>query len=352
MLRATSEEYETMLDEAKHENEHLTSSMNQNTVEYEKQIEELGLALRTTNEKYEGMLDEAKNEIDHLTSTAQQTISKADWKQRELQLVSCLKASDEEKSLLKEASEKYAAMLDDAKQEINNLKEEMQHIEKEHAWSKAEWEEKEQQLMNYLKATEEEVSSLNQEVVRLCGSLKEVKVQESSTSPVIGENQQVMETALDKAHDDSDDFERIEKEGTVVGKSDGVEFSMKDGHFCPALAKAVKTMKKGEKVLLTVKPQYGFAEKGKLASGDEGAVPQNTTLQISLELLSWKTVSHVTDDKKVIKKILKEGKGFDRPNEQAVVKVKLVGKLEDDTIFFKKGRDEKGELLEFKTDEE
>lgn len=27
------------------------------------------------------------------------------------------------------------------------------------------------------------------------------------------------------------------------------------GHFCPALAKAVKTMKKGEKAQLTVKPQ-------------------------------------------------------------------------------------------------
>lgn len=27
------------------------------------------------------------------------------------------------------------------------------------------------------------------------------------------------------------------------------------GHFCPALSKAVKTMKKGEKVLLTVKAQ-------------------------------------------------------------------------------------------------
>ncbi|KAL9256881.1 Peptidyl-prolyl cis-trans isomerase FKBP65-like protein [Drosera capensis] len=142
------------------------------------------------------------------------------------------------------------------------------------------------------------------------------------------------------------------EDGTVVGKSDGVEFAVKDGHFCPALAKAVKTMKKGEKVLLTVKPQYGFGEKGKEASRDEGAVPPNTTLQISLELLSWKTVSHVTDDKKIIKKILKEGEGFDRPNEQAVVKVKLVGKLEDGTIFFKKGHDEEGELLEFKTDEE
>ena len=27
------------------------------------------------------------------------------------------------------------------------------------------------------------------------------------------------------------------------------------GHFCPALSNAVKTMKKGEKVILTVKPQ-------------------------------------------------------------------------------------------------
>ncbi|KAJ8632996.1 hypothetical protein MRB53_026332 [Persea americana] len=30
------------------------------------------------------------------------------------------------------------------------------------------------------------------------------------------------------------------------------------GFFCHALSKAVKMMKKGEKVLLTVKPQYGF----------------------------------------------------------------------------------------------
>ena len=27
------------------------------------------------------------------------------------------------------------------------------------------------------------------------------------------------------------------------------------GHYCPALSKAVKTMKKGEKAILTVKPQ-------------------------------------------------------------------------------------------------
>lgn len=64
----------------------------------------------------------------------------------------------------------------------------------------------------------------------------------------------------------------------------------------------------------------GFGEKGKPASGDEGAVPPNANLQITLELVSWKTVSEVTDDKKVIKKILKEAEGYERPNEGAVVR--------------------------------
>ena len=73
-------------------------------------------------------------------------------------------------------------------------------------------------------------------------------------------------------------------------------------------------MKKGEKVLLTVKPQYGFGEKG------EGAIPPNATLSIDLQLVSWKTVTEITNDKKVLKKILKEGEGYEKPNDGAVVK--------------------------------
>lgn len=148
-------------------------------------------------------------------------------------------------------------------------------------------------------------------------------------------------------------YEARLEDGTVVGRSDGAEFTVKDGHFCPAIAKAVKTMKRGEKVLLTVKPQYGFGETGRAASdGIQAAVPPNATLQMDLELVSWKTVVEVTDDKKVIKKILKEGEGYERPNEGAVVKLKLIGKLQDGTVFFKKGHGEGEEPFEFKTDEE
>lgn len=62
-----------------------------------------------------------------------------------------------------------------------------------------------------------------------------------------------------------------------------------------------------------------FGENGRPASGGEGAVPPNANLEITLELVSWKTVTDVTKDKKVLKKVLKEGEGYERPNEGAVV---------------------------------
>ncbi|XP_058735862.1 70 kDa peptidyl-prolyl isomerase-like [Vicia villosa] len=146
-------------------------------------------------------------------------------------------------------------------------------------------------------------------------------------------------------------YEARLEDGTIISKSDGVEFTVQEGYFCPALAKAVKTMKKGEKVLLNVKPEYAFGESGKPASGDDGAVPPNASLQIDLELVSWKTISDITKDGKVLKKILKEGEGYERPNDGAVVQVKLIGKLQDGTIFLKKGHDD-DQPFEFKIDEE
>ncbi|KAG0502738.1 hypothetical protein HPP92_002810 [Vanilla planifolia] len=146
-------------------------------------------------------------------------------------------------------------------------------------------------------------------------------------------------------------YEARLEDGTVISKSEAVEFTVKDGYLCPALAISVKTMKKSEEVLLIVKPQYAFGEKGKPASGEEGAVPQNATLLVELRLISWKTVTEVGDDKKVLKKTIKEGEGYEKPNDGAVVKVKLVGKLQDGTIFTKKGDDE-DEPFEFRTDEE
>ncbi|KAF9610083.1 hypothetical protein IFM89_019923 [Coptis chinensis] len=159
-------------------------------------------------------------------------------------------------------------------------------------------------------------------------------------------------------------YEAQLEDGTVVSKFEGVDFTVGDGgsfvpyfrvntsllslvhvlplqpgYFCPALSKAIKTMKKGEKVLLTVKATVWLWGDG---PGAEGAVPPTATLLITLELVRGrlKTVTEVTNDKKVIKKkIIKEGE------------VKLIGKLQDGTVFLKTGHDD-DELFEFKMDEE
>lgn len=70
-----------------------------------------------------------------------------------------------------------------------------------------------------------------------------------------------------------------------------------------------------------------FGESGRAAAGEEGAVPPNTTLQIAMELVSWKTVTEITKDKKVLKKTQKEGEGYDQPNDGAVVQGDLISLL-------------------------
>jgi FK506-binding protein 4/5 len=120
------------------------------------------------------------------------------------------------------------------------------------------------------------------------------------------------------------------------------------GCFCPAFSKTVKTMRRGEKAELVVKfscklmyfsafhcslpftemrehilnLNLSFPDGFRQNEINDG-VPFDSNLTIKLELVSWKSVTDVTRDKKVLKKIMKVGEGFDRPNEGSLVKGNL-----------------------------
>ena len=98
-----------------------------------------------------------------------------------------------------------------------------------------------------------------------------------------------------------------------------MEFTVKEGHFCHALSKVIKTMKREEKVILIVKHNMDLRERANLPLARRVKGPLNATLQITLELVSWQTMIEVTDDKKVIKKILKEDEGYEHANEGDVL---------------------------------
>ncbi|KAG7583327.1 FKBP-type peptidyl-prolyl cis-trans isomerase domain [Arabidopsis suecica] len=79
--------------------------------------------------------------------------------------------------------------------------------------------------------------------------------------------------------------------GTGFGKSDRVELT--GGLTNGQVAKAMKTM---------IKPS---------SDGGQSSVLPNAMLEINLELVSWKKVSEVSDDNKIMEKILKEGEGYE-----------------------------------------
>ncbi|KAL7134272.1 hypothetical protein ABFS83_11G015500 [Erythranthe nasuta] len=130
--------------------------------------------------------------------------------------------------------------------------------------------------------------------------------------------------------------------GVVISKSDdeGLEFSLISGHLCPAMSKTVKTMRKGEKAELSVKFSYGLMYCGDETSKIDDLTPACPNLIIRLELVNWSTVVDITGDKKILKKITKNGEAFDRPNEGSLVKVVYIGKLEDGTVLERRGSDE------------
>ncbi|XP_059298086.1 70 kDa peptidyl-prolyl isomerase-like [Lycium ferocissimum] len=124
-------------------------------------------------------------------------------------------------------------------------------------------------------------------------------------------------------------------DGKTLSKSDdGVEFSLSEGYLYPAMTKSLKSMRKGEIAELTVKPAYYLDDVG------IGKLQPNSNMTIHLELISWKSVVDVTGEKKVLKKSIKVGEGYDHPNEGSLAKVVYIGKLQDGSVFERKGSDE------------
>jgi hypothetical protein len=59
-------------------------------------------------------------------------------------------------------------------------------------------------------------------------------------------------------------------------------------------------------------------------------VPPYANLTIDLELLDWKTVEILIDNEHVVKKILKAGQGYEKPNDGTIAR----GKETSPKFFF------------------
>ncbi|XP_009791829.1 WEB family protein At3g02930, chloroplastic-like isoform X2 [Nicotiana sylvestris] len=118
--------------EAREAKERLLSSQDEHQ-HYETQLEDLKLVLKATEEKYEDMLDEAKEKFDFLTISIEQSKDehlklKAEWEEKELHLMSCMKKTEEENSSMEKEISRLVNLLKDAEEEASAKKDEEAHL--------------------------------------------------------------------------------------------------------------------------------------------------------------------------------------------------------------------------------
>ncbi|XP_009609478.1 WEB family protein At3g02930, chloroplastic-like isoform X1 [Nicotiana tomentosiformis] len=99
----------------------------------ETQLEDLKLLLKATEEKYESMLDEAKEKFDFLTISIGQSKDehlklKAEWEEKELHLMSCMKKTEEENSSMEKEISQLVNLLKDAEEVASAKKDEEAHL--------------------------------------------------------------------------------------------------------------------------------------------------------------------------------------------------------------------------------
>lgn len=77
----------------------------------------------------------------------------------------------------------------------------------------------------------------------------------------------------------------------------------------------VKTMKKGEKAKLVCRSDYAYGD-----SGSPPKIPPKATLNFEVELLSWDSIKDMSGDGGVIKKVIKEGSGYENAKDLDIVR--------------------------------
>lgn len=203
----------------------------------ESQMEDLKLVLKATNEKYETMLDDAKHEMDALAAAVKQSKneyenSKAEWEQKELHLVDCVKQSEEEKNclqkekdrlldLLKQAEEKAgAAKQEEAllKDSLNKAEAEVTYLQEALGEAKAE----SMKLKESLLDKENELQCILQEN-------EELRTREAASLAKADELSKLLEEARVKRHsEENGELSDSEKDYDLLPKV--VEFSEENGH--------------------------------------------------------------------------------------------------------------------------
>lgn len=134
----------------------------------------------------------------------------------------------------------------------------------------------------------------------------------------------------------SGDEVKIDYKGCL---EDGTEFDSSHSRDAPlvftlgkeqvikGLDLGVATMHKGEVAKFMLQPEFGYGEEG-----SPPKIPPDAPLVFTVELISWVEKDDLFGDGSVIKSLIEEGTGFDKPKKRGEVRIALKVTAADGTV--------------------
>ncbi|KAK2371887.1 WEB family protein, chloroplastic [Trifolium repens] len=266
---------------------------------YESQIQDLKSFLEASKEKYESMLNDAHHEIDVLTSSVENSKmdnvnSKAEWEQKEGHLVSCLKKTEEENSSLGSEINRLISLLKETEEEVNvkreeetQLKENMKEVEAEVI-----------HLQEALKEAQAENTKLKESLLdkenefqNIFQENEDLRSREFATIKKVEELSKSLEEATSRnQNNENGDLTDSEKDYDLLPKV--VEFSEENGHGREVVSneEELPVSANEENIVLNDKFEKIESPKpenvnGKLKDEDEGKKKDD-----SVELKMWESI--------------------------------------------------------------
>lgn len=204
---------------------------------YVTQIEDLKSDLEASKEKYESMLNDAHHEIDVLTSSIENSKmdivnSKGEWEQKEHDLVECIKRTEEENSSLGNEINRLVSLLKKTEEEASvkreeetQLKENMKEVEAEVIHLQEALKEAQAESMKL----KESLLDKENEFQNIFQENEDLRSRESATIKKVEELSKSLEEATTRnTNEENGDLSDSEKDYDLLPKV--VEFSEENGH--------------------------------------------------------------------------------------------------------------------------
>ncbi|RWR92454.1 interactor of constitutive active ROPs 2, chloroplastic-like protein [Cinnamomum micranthum f. kanehirae] len=272
MLKDELQRIKEELDCTKETEELALSNTRNLAEEISRLTDELKLATEA-DKKSKKALDGLASALKEVTTEANQANEKLASAQSELQHVKM--EAEHSKLIAKKTKDKYRALVDEARKEIDRYKEAVKTLKQEADQLTTSWNQKEVELVDSIKKSEEEIASTKEENIKLIESLREGEAEADMAKVEARNLRDIVKQAINEA--------TVAKEAAEIARTENSQLKDNLSDMSSALERIIKENESLKFKVKEVKTLHAIASKFSLGKTDSSLCTEGAEAKERLE---------------------------------------------------------------------